>query len=1080
MCCGFSSDIAHVHSVLKDVWLIDSGATDHIACSVDCLLYSTPVDNVYVTLPTGLKVQVTHTGSLRISVDMIISGVLVIPSFQFNLLSVRKLTQSHSCSLTFTQSTCVIQVLPSLRTIGTARVVGGLYCFSLKPVSSSISVPLYRTCNATKYFDLWHYRLGHSAPSVIQLLSLGSPDSSFHCRVCPLAKQKRLAFPLSQSCAKTCFDLVHMDIWGPYSVPTLNGQRYFLTVVDDKSRFTWVYLMNNKSEVRSLIVRFCEMVETHFSVKVKTVRTDNGQEFNFPSFYHSKGIIRQTSCVQTSQQNGRVERKHQHIVAVARSLLFQSSMPIMFWGYAIYHAVHLINRLPTPILSQKTPFEVLFQQPAVYSHLRVFGSLSYVSTLSHSRLKFATRAQPSVFLGFPSDKKAFRVYNLHTHQVQDSRDVKFHETIFPFEDIEKFDPSPCFSLPNFESFSEYFPTVLDSVNSQGSVVPQSSSNVFPEVDSSVISPDSPRPLDDVVNTESSLPNSTLVVEIPLRKSSRSRKAPDYLRDFHCNAVKSAHVEYPLNNFVSYSKLSSSHRSFVMAVSALEEPTSYKSAVTDLNWVKAMESELDALARTNTWSLVPLPPNVKPIGCKWVFKLKYRSDGSLERYKARLVAKGYTQTAGIDYSDTFAPVAKMTTVRALLAVSAVKGWHLHQLDVNTAFLHGDLFEEVYMKPPQGLTLADPHLVCKLNKSLYGLKQASRQWNFKLTEFLLSAGFRQSKCDYSLFTIASQGSFLAALVYVDDILLAGNNLDQITSLKQQLHSAFTIKDIGPAKFFLGLELARSSKGISVSQRKYALELISSAGLLAGKPVFSPSEPGQRLSISSGTLLPDPAPYRRLIGRLIYLCTTRPDIAFTVNYLSQFVSRPTDLHMAAAMRVIRYLKNAPATGLFFSASTEFKLQGFSDSDWAGCPDSRRSTTGYCVYLGNSIVSWKSKKQATISRSSAEAEYRALAAVGCEIQWLNNLFKDLNVILTQPFFVYCDSTSAIKIAENPVAHERTKHIEIDCHLVRDLVSVGFLRLVHVPTAQQLADMMTKPLGASVFASLFSKLGLLDICSPV
>ena len=293
--------------------------------------------------------------------------------------------------------------------------------------------------------------------------------------------------------------------------------------------------------------------------------------------------------------------------------------------------------------------------------------------------------------------------------------------------------------------------------------------------------------------------------------------------------------------------------------------------------------MDALERNNTWILTELPCGKKPIGCKWVFKLKYKPDGSIERYKARLVAKGYTQTAGIDYLDTFSPVVKHTTIRLLLSIASAKGWLLHQLDVNTAFLHGELNEEVYMSLPPGLDNQQPNIVCKLQKSLYGLKQASRQWFAKLTGVLVESGYTQSKADYSLFTKSSAGSFTAILVYVDDLVLAGDNLAEINSMKKLLDDRFKIKDLGPLKFFLGMEVARSKHGIALYQQKYALDLLQDAGLLGAKPVSTLMDYTVKLSKTSRTPLDDPSSYQRLIGRLLYLTNTRPDLSFVVSKLS-----------------------------------------------------------------------------------------------------------------------------------------------------------------------------------------------------
>ncbi|KAI9161691.1 hypothetical protein LWI28_019793 [Acer negundo] len=369
-----------------------------------------------------------------------------------------------------------------------------------------------------------------------------------------------------------------------------------------------------------------------------------------------------------------------------------------------------------------------------------------------------------------------------------------------------------------------------------------------------------------------------------------------------------------------------------------EPRTYSEVAAHPEWQEAMRSELLTLQANGTWSLTPLPAGKTPISCKWVYKVKHHSDGSVKRYKARLVAKGFTQLEGIDYQDTFSSTAKIISVRCLLALASARGWSLHQMDVNNAFLHGDLAEEIYMSPPPGLWRQGEHLVCRLHKSLYGLKQASRQWFAKFSAAICSAGFVQSRADYSLFTRKQGKSFTALLIYVDDILITGNDPVRIAVTKKLLHSHFRLKYLGNLKYFLGIEVSNSKNGIFISQRKYALEIIEDAGLLGTAPSDTPMERGLKLSDKSD-LLKDPGKYRRLVGRLIYLTVSRPDITYAVHVLSRFMHQPRKFHMEAALRVVRYLKGAPGQGLFFSSNSDFRLRAYCDSDWAGCPLTRRS---------------------------------------------------------------------------------------------------------------------------------------------
>jgi hypothetical protein len=318
-------------------------------------------------------------------------------------------------------------------------------------------------------------------------------------------------------------------------------------------------------------------------------------------------------------------------------------------------------------------------------------------------------------------------------------------------------------------------------------------------------------------------------------------------------------------------------------------------------------------------------------------------------------------------------------------------------VNNAFLHGDLQEDVYMKIPEGVTCTKSNMVCKLQKSLYGLKQASRKWYEKLTALLVREGYTQSTSDYSLFTLQRDHQFTALLVYVDDIILAGNSMAEFDRIKAVLDTAFKIKNLGQLKYFLGLEVAHSKEGITISQRKYCLDLLKDSGLLGCKPANTPLDTSIKLHSSSGTPYTDVSTYRRMVGKLLYLNTTRPDIAFATQQLSQFMHAPTTIHFNAACRVMRYLKNNPGQGLFFSRDSEMQLMGYSDADWAGCVDTRKSISGYCFFIGKSLNSWRAKKQANVSKSSSEAEYIALSSATCELQWVLYLMADLNIQLTK-----------------------------------------------------------------------------------
>lgn len=1058
--------------VAVDSWIIDSGATDHMTPDYEHLSHPVPLSKpTQINLPTGDTAIISHQGTVKLNTGLTLHNVLCVPSFQHRLLSVRKLIADSNCQVQFYSTHCVILDNCSKEIIAVGKAHQGLY-YLIDHLSGNVDQEWINSispkCNASSSkedlkaaseFDKWHLRLGHASSARLKLIPCVKPfvqQQSKICVTCPMSKFTRLPFPLSDSHAKTPFDLIHIDIWGPYKVCTRGKFKHFLTIVDDNTRTTWVYLLQYKSDALSHLESFRQYALNRFKGTIKVIRSDNALEFDDVSckqFFHKYGITHETSCVRRPQQNARVERKHRHILEVARSLRFQAAVPLQYWGECVMAAVYIINRLPTPVLGNKTPYECLFNEPPDYTELKVFGCLAFACNPEKPGDKFAARGVPCVFLGYPCLQKGYRLLNLSTMQTFVSRDVLFHELVFPFKTTTgSVAPREQQSTISPAAYEDYYPypgnNVLDDQSHQHS--PLSSSADDTEEEAPVV-----------------------------RRSTRSRVAPIWHQDYVTNASINA---------VTTTSVNPTFACFLSTLSQTSDPVFFKEAVKHETWVQAMNTELAALEQNNTWDIMPLPPGQRAIGSMWLFKTKFNPDGSILKHKARLVILGSKQQYGLDYHETFAPVAKMTTVRTLLAVAAMQEWHTIQMDVTNAFLHGDLSETVYMTMPQGYThlgcrithnqilgLPDKsptRLVCKLKKSLYGLRQSPRLWFNKFSTTILQMGFIQSKADYSLFSLHSESTITIILVYVDDLLICGNSTSSISDIKQLLSRSFNMKDLGPVTYFLGIEIDRSDAGFFLSQRKYASDILLEFGMTKAKPLHLPMDIKLKLTADMGDVLPNPSTYQRLIGKLIYLTITRPDIAFSVQILTQYMQKPTTVHMQNAKRLLRYISGTVTQGILLASSSAAQLTAYCDSDWAGCVSTRKSTSGFCIFLGDSPISWKTKKQTVVARSSAEAEYRSMALTACEVTWLSSLLHDLGLKNLPPAVLKCDNQAALSIAANPVMHERTKHIDIDCHYIRDQIKAGTLVTQQVKSVDQIADIMTKILPVKLHDSHKDKLG--------
>jgi histone deacetylase 1/2 len=437
-----------------------------------------------------------------------------------------------------------------------------------------------------------------------------------------------------------------------------------------------------------------------------------------------------------------------------------------------------------------------------------------------------------------------------------------------------------------------------------------------------------------------------------------------------------------------------------------------------------------------------------MGCKWVFRVKRRPDGCIDRFKARLVAKGYNQRPGLDYTNTFSPVVKLATIQSILTIVVMHGWNLRQMDVHNAFLHGDLSETVFMlQPPRFKDSSKPHHVCRLKKAIYGLKQAPKAWFTTLTAAITQLHFLQSKVDPSLFIYSTNAHKCYLLVYVDDLVITGNNLIFINTVIWHLSNQFHLKDLGDLHFFLGVEVIQTHVGLFLTQHKYIRDLLSHTNMVGAKDVSTPLSTSQSLQLQDGTTPTDYSKFHSIIWSLQYLSFTRPDIYFAVNKLSQFMHKPSQNHWTTTKRLLRYLKKTIFHGIQISKTSALALNTFLNANWAGNLDDRSSTSTYICFLGDTPISWKSNKQRAIARSSTEVEYRALANAASETQWLQILFTELGLSFPQPPMLLCDNLGATQLSFNPVNHTRMKHIQID------------LQVRHVHTQDQLADLLTKPL---------------------
>jgi hypothetical protein len=684
-----------------------------------------------------------------------------------------------------------------------------------------------------------------------------------------------------------------------------------------------------------------------------------------------------------------------------------------WWGEAILTVSHVLNRVPTKN-KEKTPFEEWEKKRLTLSYLRTWGCLAKANVPINKKRKLGPKTVDCVFLGYAMNSVGYRFLIVESG-VPDMR------------------VGGIFESRDATFFENEFP-MRGNVPSTSSEGPPDAPDTFVPVESA-----------EQPTTESPEEENNGVT----RKSKRPRIAKSFGDDFTIYLVD-------------------------------DTPTTIKEAFSSPDadyWKEAIRSEMDSIMSNGTWEVVDRPYGCKPVGCKWVFRKKLRPDGTIEKYKARLVAKGYTQKEGEDFFDTYSPVARLTTIRVLLTLAASHGLLVHQMDVKTAFLNGELDEEIYMDQPDGFVVeGQKGKVCKLLKSLYGLKQAPKQWHEKFDQTMTSAGFIANEADKCVYYRFGGGEGVILCLYVDDILIFGTNLNVIEEVKDFLSKNFDMKDLGVADVILNIKLLKGENGgVTLLQSHYVEKILSRFGYSDCKPVSTPYDPSLILR-KNKRIMRDQLRYSQIIGSLMYLASaTRPDISYAVSKLSRFVSNPGDDHWRALERVMRYLKATASYGIHYTGYPKV-LEGFSDANWISDADELKATSGYAFTLGGGAVSWKSCKQTIITRSTMEAELAALDTATVEAEWLRELLMDLPVVEkpVPAISMNCDNqTVIIKVNSSKDNLKTTRHVKRRLKSVRKLRNSGVISLDYIHTSKNLADQFTKGLSRNVIDSASVEMGL-------
>jgi transposase InsO family protein len=900
--------------------------------------------------------------------------------------------------------------------------------------------------------------------------------------------------------------MVHSDTCGPFRTASKAGAKVFILFIDDMTRMVWCFFMKSKTETLESFKSFKALVEKHSGQHVKRFRCDNGKaEYDnaaFQSFLGESGITYEPSAPYTQNQNGVSERMNRTIMEKARTMLLEACLPESFWAEAVNTAVYLHNRSPTRSLKELTPYEAWNGTKPDLSHLKVFGCDAYLHVPDEKRSKLQAKSQKCVHMGYVwNTTKMWRLWDPIGRRVVVGSNVKFDEhnqggrerSVKPMEDAHGDTTHKTEESIEASAVEEGESAVDDGCKGRF----HAGETITPGDQDEAVTLDRPH----AGETKTPGDQGEAATQYELEEAEEVGEQEGTVLHSETPRVlrrsTRTHVQ---------TKLFTGMRAFAARVGKDGEPVTLSEALAEepIKWRHAVVDELQSHKENGTWKRADLPPGKKAISTKWVFKFKTNADGS-RRYKARLVVRGFEQREGIDFEETFAPVAKFTTVRIMLALATHFDWEIEQMDVKTAFLYPEVEEEVYISIPEGYKMLYPEddevgEVLRLIKTLYGLRQSPLAWFRVLDRLFRSKGLSRSNEDPSLYISRD----LILLVFVDDIVFFAKSKEAITKAKSWLRDEFKMVDLGDLKLFLGMQITRdrTRRTLFLGQERYTQKILERCKMESCHGCKTPMDTKLVLTKPNDEEIVGTVEYQSLVGSIMYaMLGTRPDIAYAVSTLSKFNSCPAPEHHAAAKRVLRYLQETKTHGLLYCGQDDSNFPEpicYTDSDWAGDTESRKSTGGYVFLLCGAAVSWKSKKQSTISLSSTEAEYVALSEATKEAMWLKRLLREIEtrnvqketvnlaeyhkkeierqwrlwdddewdgtstiaeLTTSKPQKILADNQGCIKLAENVLSNSRAKHIEIRYHYVRDMWEQGKIELLYEPTATMTADVLTKAL---------------------